>query len=124
MSGFRPVKILGVIQDEVTEPRNDDSPGGALYAVPFRFSCQPESEWAALFIRLWGQPSQDASAPRSPIAIINGDKLILDGTTMEEVETTHQITLKAVLDDTNRRFPQESATQQADDAAQRDHERK
>ncbi len=33
-----PVKIIGVVIDEVGEPRNDRSPGSSLYAVPFQLS--------------------------------------------------------------------------------------
>jgi hypothetical protein len=39
---------------------------------------------------------------RPGIARIEGDRIILDGTTVEEVEKTHRDTLKVVLDKVNQ----------------------
>lgn len=120
---FEPIRIIELIKGEVTRPRNDGSSGSALYAVPFRFSRQPPSDWSELFIHNWDHPSQFSSMHRSGIARITGDKLILDGTTMEEVEKTHQHTLKIIVDDTNRRYAEATAQQQADDVAKRERDR-
>ena len=48
-----PLRIVGVIVDEVTEPTMDDTPGSALYAVPFRLNRQPSSLWSEIFVRTW-----------------------------------------------------------------------
>ena len=41
---------------------------------------------------------------RPGIASVSGSKIILDGTTMEEVERTHQKTLKLAVDVTNQQW--------------------
>ena len=41
-----PIKITGIILDEVTQPKMDGTKGSALYKIPFRLSRQPSPEWA------------------------------------------------------------------------------
>jgi hypothetical protein len=96
-----PVRIVGVIEGEVTSPRNDGTRGSALYAVPFRLSRRPSREWAELFVENWDHPPSFTTMHRPGIARIAGDRVVLDGTTMEEVERYHLKTLKLVLEKTN-----------------------
>ncbi len=88
-----PLKILGVIVDEVTEPNLDGTPGSALYRVPFKLSKKPSSLWSDLFIQTWNRPPRFTSMHRPGIATVTGNKIILDGTTIEEVERYHRDTL-------------------------------
>jgi len=88
-----PIRIVGVIVDEVTEPRLDGTRGSALYRVPLRLSRRPSAEWAALFERIWDQPPQFSTMHRPGIVSVQGDRVILDGTTIEEVERHHRETL-------------------------------
>jgi hypothetical protein len=88
-----PVKILGIIADEVTEPRLDGTRGSALYEVPFRLSRTPSSLWTQFFLRAWDMPPSFTSMHRPGIASISGDKIVLNGTTIEEVEKYHRDTL-------------------------------
>jgi hypothetical protein len=99
---FEPVKIIRVIADEVTEPRNDGTRGSALYAVPFQLSCAPSTEWADLFARTWDRPPQWTTSHRPGIARVQGDRIVLVGTTIEEVQKTHRDTLKLVVDTVNK----------------------
>jgi hypothetical protein len=89
----QPITILGVIADEVTEPRRGHTPGSALYHIPFRLSRTPTSLWAELFLQAWDTPPQFTTMHRPGIASVTGDKIILDGTTIEEVERYHRDTL-------------------------------
>lgn len=60
-----PIRILGVIIDEVTEPRLDGTHGSALYRIPFRLSRRPSRLWSELFSQAWERPphlDDDASA--------------------------------------------------------------
>ena len=50
-----PIRIGGVIADEVTEPRMDGSRGSALYKIPFRLSRVPSSIWRQLFLKAWAK---------------------------------------------------------------------
>lgn len=98
-----PIRILGVIVDEVTEPSMDGTRGCALYTVPFRLSRRPSQYWSAFFVHEWNHPKQFTSMHRPGIASVVGDKIILKGTTIEEVKNTHRATLLLCVDETNRR---------------------
>ena len=50
-AAFEPIKIVGVLADEVGKPLNDGTQGSALYAVPFKLSRAPTHEWSDLFVR-------------------------------------------------------------------------
>lgn len=97
-----PIRITGIIVDEVGHPRNDGSRGSALYAVPFQLSRRPSPDWATVFVETWNRPPRFTTMHRPGIARVVGAKVILDGTTIEEVEKYHRDTLKAVLERTNQ----------------------
>ena len=88
-----PLRIVGVIVDEVTQPRLDGTPGSALYAVPLRLNRVPSGLWSTLFVNSWDRPPRWTTMHRPGIARVSGDKIILDGTTMEEVKKYHRDTL-------------------------------
>ena len=96
-----PMRIVGVVESEVTIPQNDGTRGSALYAVPFRLSRRPSRRWSELFVRNWNHPPSFTSMHRPGIARVAGDRIILDGTTMDEVERYHLKTLKLVLQKAN-----------------------
>ncbi|MDE0072154.1 MAG: toll/interleukin-1 receptor domain-containing protein [Caldilineaceae bacterium] len=88
-----PLKIVGIIVDEVTEPTMDGTQGSALYTVPFRLSKEPSSLWSEIFVKLWDFPPRFTTMHRPGIARVVGSKIILDGTTIEEIEKYHKETL-------------------------------
>lgn len=104
---FHPIKILGVIADEVTKPRMDGTRGSALYRVPFRLSEKPDRYWVQQFVQHWNYPPQFTTMHRPGIASVIGDKIILDGTTIDEVKSIHRDTLKLCVDATNSDATQE-----------------
>jgi hypothetical protein len=97
-----PIRILNIIASEVGTPRNDGTRGSALYAVPFQLSRRPSAEWAEHFVRTWDRPPSSSTKHRPGIAHIDGDRLILERTTVEEVADVHRDTLKAVLEKVNQ----------------------
>ncbi|WP_304263614.1 toll/interleukin-1 receptor domain-containing protein [Kallipyga massiliensis] len=98
---FHPIKILGVIVDEVSKPRMDGTRGSALYRVPFRLSEKPNRYWAQQFVQHWNYPPQFTTMHRPGIASVIEDKIILDGTTIDEVKNFHRDTLKLCVNATN-----------------------
>lgn len=96
-----PVKIICVIEDEVTEPTLDGTRGSALYSVPFRLNRVPSSLWSEIFIRAWNQPLY-STMHRPGIASVRGAKIILNGTTIDEVKKYHRDTLVTCVDKANR----------------------
>lgn len=97
-----PVRIVGVIADEVGEPRNDGTRGSALYAVPFRLSKRVSADWATVFEQVWNRPPRLTTMHRPGIARVSGDRIVLDGTTIEEVQRYHRDTLVLCVNETNR----------------------
>ena len=101
-----PIKIKGIIIDEISQPRNDGTSGSALYKIPFELNRTPSKEWAELFINAWNRPSIYSSMHRPGIATTYGNKVILDGTTIEEIERYHKDTLKLAVDAANQQLEQ------------------
>ena len=97
-----PVTIMGVDTERVGKPRNDGSRGSALYSVPFKLSTVPDGAWAELFVQHWNTPPRFTTMHRPGIASVSGGRIVLNGTTMDEVERYHAETLRLVVDATNR----------------------
>ena len=106
-----PIRILGVIVDEVTEPLLDGTRGSGLYRVPLRLSRRPSAEWAELFEDTWDHPPRFTTMHRPGIVSVHGDRVVLDGTTMEEVERHHRDTLLLVLDKVNQEIAEREEAQ-------------
>lgn len=95
------IKIVGIITNEVTLPKNDGTRGSALYRIHFRLSSKPTSTWSELFLRNWNYPPSFTSMHRPGIARVESDKIVLDGTTIEEVKQYHRDTLILCVEKTN-----------------------
>ena len=121
---FQPIKIMGIIVDEVSVPRGDGTPRSALYNVPFRLSRRPPPEWAELFVQVWNHPPQFSSMHRPGIASIAGDRVVLDGTTVEEVERYHRDTLMVVLQEVNQRYQEHEMKRRQQEERERSRLRK
>lgn len=104
MSAEEDIKIIGVVAEEVTQPRLDGTRGSGLHAVPLRLSRAADSTWAQLFVRNWDSPPAFTTLHRPGIAAVYGAKIVLNGTTMEEVEQVHRDTLRLVVEETNRQW--------------------
>ncbi len=107
------IRIEGVIVDEVTDPRNDGTPGCALYTVPLRLSKRPDGLWSDLLVRNWNMPPAYDTWHRPGILSVRGDQAILDGTTIEEIRDHHRETLRLVIEKTNREYREIAQRQRA-----------
>lgn len=103
-SGFQDLRITRVVVEDVTEPREDGTSGSSLYSIPFALSANPPSEWANLFVENWNHPSRFTTMHRPGIAHVSGATVVLDGTTIEEVERYHRDTLQLAITETNRQY--------------------
>lgn len=103
---YEDIKILGIITNEVTVPKMDGSRGSALYKVPFKLSETPRNTWKQLFINLWNSPPRFTSMHRPGIANVIGDKIILNGTTIDEVKSYHRETLLLCIEEANKKEKQ------------------
>jgi hypothetical protein len=96
-----PLDIAGVDTANVGKPRNDGTPGSALYAVPVKLTRPPTSREAQLLLHYWDNPPSFSTMHRPGIARVSGDSLVLDGTTVDEVKEVHAKTMRLVVDATN-----------------------
>lgn len=117
MSVTEEIALTGVDVDGVTAPRNDGTRGSGLYAVPFTLSRRPDETWRRLFVQNWDQPPKFTVMHRRGIARVSGDRIVLDGTTMDEVERVHLATLKLVIQQTNQQHAQLASRESARRAA-------
>ncbi len=69
---FEDIKITRVIVEDITAPRNDGTPGSALYSIPFALSRRPPSEWAQMFIGSFSHPPRYTQMHRPGIASVQG----------------------------------------------------
>jgi TIR domain-containing protein len=124
---YEPVRIIGIVKEGVGQPRNDGSRGSALYKVPLRLSRTPSPTWAELFVRCWDSPPSWTTMHRPGIARVSGDTIVLDGTTMEELESVHMKTLKLCVKTVNEQeeahLERVRAKKEQEDAARREHQR-
>lgn len=117
------IKILGIITDEVTLPKNDGTRGSALYKIAFRLSTRPSELWKDIFLATWKSPPRFTSMHRYNIASVNRDKIYLDGTTIEEVRDYHRDTLLLCVEEANKKEKQVLAEEDRRQKRQAEYER-
>ena len=98
------IKIKGILVDEITTPSMDGSRGSALYSIPFELTRTPPYEWREFFVQSWNSPPSFSLMHRPGIASVYGNKIVLNGTTIQEVEKTHKETLKLCINETNKSY--------------------
>lgn len=91
------VEIVEIVASEATAPRNDGSRGSELYTVPIKLSREPTEIWRQTFIQFWDRPPWFGFMHRPGIARVEEDRIVLDGTTIEEIEQHHKETLEMAV---------------------------
>jgi hypothetical protein len=121
-----PLKIVGIDVANVGKPDNDGTLGSGLYRVPLKLNRAPGADWAHVFPEVWNQPPHSTTMHRSGIAHVSGSSIVLDGTTVDEVEQYHLETLRHVFLEVNRRVSEIEARRKTENERQenatRDHE--
>ena len=107
------LSMIEVVADEVGSPRNDNTAGSALYPVPIRLNRAASANEAQLLRGIWDHPPQFSTMHRPGILRVAGERIILDGTTIEEVERYHAATLRLVLAEVNTRITEQGVKKKA-----------
>jgi hypothetical protein len=94
---YEPIRITGIIVDRVSDPQS----GANLYEIPLRLSRTPDPDWVHHFLQAWDMPQHFASSHR-PAMEVGSDSIILDGTTIDELEQFHLQALKLAAEEANR----------------------
>jgi len=106
-----PVRLIGVDTERIGQPLDDGTPGSALYRVPLLLNRVPPAVWSANFDDAWNSPPAFTTMHRPGIASVQGDRIVLDGTTIDELERYHLKTLKLVVRQLNERTAQHLRTE-------------
>ena len=117
---YDPVRILGVIADEVSEPALDGTRGSALYRVPFRLSRSVSPSWAEAFVQAWDHPPRFTTMHRPGLASASKDRIVLNGTTIEEVQGYHRDTLILCVGEANKVAAKEEERERREREAKRE----
>lgn len=121
------VRIVGLDVEQTGSPRNDGSKGSALYKVVLKLNRIPHPAWAESFPEAWNSPPAWTSMHRPGIGRAVGDRIVLDGTTVEEFEQYHLKTLKLVVRQLNellaKHLERERRRQDAEAQAAAEHDR-
>ncbi|HVA59695.1 MAG TPA: toll/interleukin-1 receptor domain-containing protein [Mycobacteriales bacterium] len=127
VSNDEPVRIVGVDTEGVGRPRNDVTRGSGLYRVPLVLNRVPPEVWSARFADAWNSPPAWTSMHRPGIASVHGDRIVLDSTTIDELERYHLQTLQLVVRQLNETTAQhlraERARAEAAEQAAAEHDR-
>ena len=70
--------------------------------VPLGLNRIPSSLWSDLFVKTWDHPPRFNSMHRRGIASVHGSKIILCGTTIDELKINHRKTLILCVEEANR----------------------
>lgn len=116
-SDDEPVRIVGVDTERIGRPRNDGTRGSALYRIPLLLNRVPAAVWSASFADAWDVPPAWTTMHRPGIASVQGDRIVLEGTTIDELERYHLKTLKLVVRQLNERTSQYLRDQREADKA-------
>lgn len=121
---MEPLKLTEVLTASVGRPRNDGTRGSALYAVPIGLNRPPDDVEAQLLVRHWDSPPRYTTRHRPGILTVLADRVILERTTIDEVESCHAETLRLVIEGTNAEAAAYRAAQRerADAQVRRDRE--
>jgi hypothetical protein len=100
---LEPLKLTEVVTANVGSPRNDGTSRSGLYAVPLQLNRAVTDAESRLLAEVWDAPPSFTSMHRRGILRAWGDRIVLDGTTIEEVKQYHAQTLRTVINEVNRR---------------------
>lgn len=113
-AAVEPVKIIGVIMEEVGAPRNDGTAMSRWHRVPLKLSRQVDRKWEIAFERAWNTSTRFANVRRTSIAKVNGDRINMSCTTIDEVLNDHKMDLIQCVLETNRIMAEKEAADQAE----------
>jgi len=90
--------MTGIDAQHIGNPRNDGTPGARLYSVPITLSRAVTTHEADALRRHWDRPAVIPECHRPGIMRAAGSRVVLDGTTFEEIKRYHAATLRRVID--------------------------
>ena len=98
-SQFEPIRMLRVLTSEVGFPGESQTDDRGVYTVVFQLSEEPSARWGDFFVQFWDRPevAYAHGKHRPGMASVIGNRLIIEETTIDEVEGFHLPVLKAAI---------------------------
>jgi hypothetical protein len=92
-----PIRITGIAVESMRDPSgpSPDDP----YDVPFRLSREASPQWEQEFLKAWDKLSTRGQAVT---ASVGADQIILNATTIDDVERFYLVALKLAVAEANR----------------------
>ena len=96
---FEPIKLARVLTNEVGFPGESQDGSRNVYSVVFQLSEEPSARWGDYLVHFWDRPQVPYSHGhhRPGMTSVVGNKVILEETTIDEVEGFHLPVLKAAV---------------------------
>ncbi len=96
---FEPVRLARVLTNEVGFPGESNDGSRNVYTVVFQLSEEPSARWGDFFVHFWDRPqvAYSQSHHRPGMVSVVSNRLILEETTIDEVEGFHLPVIKAAL---------------------------
>lgn len=96
---FEPISLNKVLTNEVGFPGSNADGSRGVYSIVFKLSAVPSHRWADFFVHFWDRPqvSYASGRHRPGMASVVEDRVVLEETTIDEVEGYHLPVLKAAV---------------------------
>ena len=96
---FEPVVLQRVLTNEVGFPGDNSDGSRGVYSVVFQLSDEPSPRWCDFFVNFWDHPqvSYASGKHRPGMASVVDNRVVLEETTIDEVEGFHLPVLKAAV---------------------------
>ena len=96
---FEPVKLVRVVTNEVGFPSDNSDGSRGVYTVVFQLSHEPSARWGDFLIHFWDRPQVAYAQGKHRPGMVNvvANRLMMEETTIDEVEGFHLPVLKAAV---------------------------
>jgi hypothetical protein len=91
------IKIEGISDSQPIEK-------SSLFKITLTLNSKPPSKWIEAFNHFWKRPREYSGRHAPNIASIQGNSIIMDGTTSTDIENIHKKTLLIVVEDSNKYY--------------------
>ena len=96
---FEPVRLVRVVTNEVGFPSDNADGSRGVYTVVFQLSHEPSARWGDYLVHFWDRPQVSYAQGKHRPGMVNvvANRLMMEETTIDEVEGFHLPVLKAAV---------------------------
>ena len=98
---FSAIRVVGLLVDETVQSASRGDSDSERFDLEFRLSEYAPARWRNLFIRAWDSPVSLSSKSQPGIANVDGNRLTLEGVTLETSIRHHRSALAVAVEEAN-----------------------